>query len=347
MDREQDRQDQDAGPGHSGLMPRVVSMAHGWWQGCVELGLPGYGWDGANANVLVSGDEHDPALGVPAVRSQLCRVYKADEPPLVWEPPYYGTTKPDHRPGGTAGRPTSVVRRGGAMTRRAIIADLDRCTGCLTCVVACKEENRLPAGMSFIRLVQVGPDGDFPELSMYYLPVACQQCARPACAAIMSGSCHRPRGEWGRGRGCREVHRLWRLRGGLPLRSHGLRSGDQRRPQVRVVRAVGARRAGAAVRGRVSRQGPPDRRRRPADRGGGRRRAANSLRPQAGCGHANPWAGSSSRDRSGATSARRRCARRPALGLGRLDLERGRDGRRALEHGPHRAQLLLGYGERP
>ena len=42
-----------------------------------ELGLPGYGWDGANANVLISGDEHDPALGVPATRSQLCRVYPA------------------------------------------------------------------------------------------------------------------------------------------------------------------------------------------------------------------------------------------------------------------------------
>jgi anaerobic selenocysteine-containing dehydrogenase len=77
-----------------GLLPGVVSMAHGWWQGCTDLSLPGYGWDGANANLLISGDEHDPALGVPAVRSQQCRVYKADEPPFVWEPPYYGTTKP-------------------------------------------------------------------------------------------------------------------------------------------------------------------------------------------------------------------------------------------------------------
>ncbi len=81
-----------------GLLPGVVSMFHGWWQGCTELGLPGYGWDGANANLLVSGDEHDLALGVPATRSQLCKVYKAEEPPFVWEPPYYGTTKPDHRP---------------------------------------------------------------------------------------------------------------------------------------------------------------------------------------------------------------------------------------------------------
>ena len=79
----------------AGMLPGVVSMAHGWWQGCTELGLPGYGWDGANANVLISGDEHDPALGVPATRSQLCRICTAEEPPFVWDPPYYGTTKPD------------------------------------------------------------------------------------------------------------------------------------------------------------------------------------------------------------------------------------------------------------
>jgi anaerobic selenocysteine-containing dehydrogenase len=78
----------------AGILPGVVSTAHGWWQGCTELGLPGYGWDGANANVLISGDEHDPALGVPGARSQLCKVYRAEEPPYVWEPPYYGSTKP-------------------------------------------------------------------------------------------------------------------------------------------------------------------------------------------------------------------------------------------------------------
>lgn len=77
-----------------GILPGVVSTSHGWWQGCTELGLPGYGWDGANANILVSGDEHDPALGVPGTRSQLCRIRRAGEPPFVWEPPYYGSTKP-------------------------------------------------------------------------------------------------------------------------------------------------------------------------------------------------------------------------------------------------------------
>jgi Fe-S-cluster-containing dehydrogenase component len=69
------------------------------------------------------------------------------------------------------------------MTRLALLADLDRCTGCQTCVVACKAEKHLAAGMRFIRLVQVGPTGEFPDLSMYYLPLACQQCSRPGCAA--------------------------------------------------------------------------------------------------------------------------------------------------------------------
>jgi anaerobic selenocysteine-containing dehydrogenase len=77
-----------------GILPGVVSLAHGWWQGCRELGLPGYGWDGANANMLVSGDAHDEALGVPAPRSQLCTIYQAEAPPYVWDPPYYGSTQP-------------------------------------------------------------------------------------------------------------------------------------------------------------------------------------------------------------------------------------------------------------
>jgi len=69
-------------------------LPHGWWQGCRELGLPGYGWDGANANVLVPGDAHDEALGVPALRSQLCTIYPAEAPPYSWDPPYYGSTQP-------------------------------------------------------------------------------------------------------------------------------------------------------------------------------------------------------------------------------------------------------------
>lgn len=65
----------------------------------------------------------------------------------------------------------------------ALIADLDRCTGCWSCAVACKEEHQLSPGLTFIRVIEVGPDGTFPDLSMYYLPLACQQCGWPSCAA--------------------------------------------------------------------------------------------------------------------------------------------------------------------
>jgi len=67
------------------------------------------------------------------------------------------------------------------MTRLAIHVDLDRCTGCVSCVIACKEEHHLSATVTGVRLIQVGPTGEFPELDMYYLPLACQQCGEPDC----------------------------------------------------------------------------------------------------------------------------------------------------------------------
>ena len=41
-----------------GIRPDVVMGLHGWWQGCDELGLPGYPIldGGANVNVLYSTD---------------------------------------------------------------------------------------------------------------------------------------------------------------------------------------------------------------------------------------------------------------------------------------------------
>ena len=65
------------------LHPGVVATAHGWWQGCRELGLPGYdpfGPEGANANLLVSNDVIDPISGSVPHRSQRCRVRKEGVP---------------------------------------------------------------------------------------------------------------------------------------------------------------------------------------------------------------------------------------------------------------------------
>jgi anaerobic selenocysteine-containing dehydrogenase len=65
------------------LHPGVVATAHGWWQGCRELGLPGYdpfGPQGANANLLVSNDVIDPISGSVPHRSQRCRIRKERGP---------------------------------------------------------------------------------------------------------------------------------------------------------------------------------------------------------------------------------------------------------------------------
>ena len=64
------------------LDPGVVSTAHGWWQACRELGLPGYdpfGDAGSNANALVSNAVIDPISGSVPHRSQPCRVLKIQQ----------------------------------------------------------------------------------------------------------------------------------------------------------------------------------------------------------------------------------------------------------------------------
>lgn len=71
-------------------------------------------------------------------------------------------------------------------TRYGLVIDLDRCTGCQTCVIACKMEHGLE-GYSGIRVETVGgqyrdtPAGTYPDFSMYYLPIPCMHCAEAPC----------------------------------------------------------------------------------------------------------------------------------------------------------------------
>jgi len=61
------------------LHPRVVATQYGWWQGCRELGLPGYdpfGPEGANVNLLIPNAAIDPISASVSHRSQMCRVRK-------------------------------------------------------------------------------------------------------------------------------------------------------------------------------------------------------------------------------------------------------------------------------
>jgi anaerobic selenocysteine-containing dehydrogenase len=62
------------------LDPRVVVGEHGWWQGCAELGAPGYdpfGPTSAAFNLIIGTAERDPISGTPSLRSYLCEIRPA------------------------------------------------------------------------------------------------------------------------------------------------------------------------------------------------------------------------------------------------------------------------------
>lgn len=58
--------------------------------------------------------------------------------------------------------------------------DLDKCTGCQACQVACEVENQLPAGTSW-RWIDTYNDVRHPELPSFHLSLACNHCADPPC----------------------------------------------------------------------------------------------------------------------------------------------------------------------
>lgn len=68
--------------------------------------------------------------------------------------------------------------------KNTLVIDLDRCSGCDSCVAACKMENQMNLGVVRNHVSAVGPVGTFPDIEMYWLPMQCQQCENPACVAV-------------------------------------------------------------------------------------------------------------------------------------------------------------------
>ena len=75
------------------------------------------------------------------------------------------------------------------MTKYGLAINLTRCTGCKTCVVACKMQNNVPMGINWNRIENEGmsqPDacvGVYPDVSRNVMPVACQHCEAAPCVA--------------------------------------------------------------------------------------------------------------------------------------------------------------------
>lgn len=64
------------------------------------------------------------------------------------------------------------------MARYGIAVDLNRCTGCRTCVVACKEENLTPPKVSWLRILELENE---PNNRIVYFRLACMHCDDAPC----------------------------------------------------------------------------------------------------------------------------------------------------------------------
>jgi Fe-S-cluster-containing dehydrogenase component len=77
------------------------------------------------------------------------------------------------------------------MTRYAMVIDTKSCVGCGACVVACKTENKVPAGLNRDWLVEL-TRGTFPNLTTEYRSERCNHCSNPTCLwACPTGATYR------------------------------------------------------------------------------------------------------------------------------------------------------------
>jgi len=74
-----------------------------------------------------------------------------------------------------------------------MVVDLDKCTGCEACVVACHAENNIATAgpeeaargraMHWLRVERYW-EGEFPDVKLKFRPVLCQQCDAAPCESV-------------------------------------------------------------------------------------------------------------------------------------------------------------------
>lgn len=77
--------------------------------------------------------------------------------------------------------------------RWAMVVDLDRCTGCQACVIACAAENNIPVvgedeaaygrWLHWIRIERYW-EGEYPNVKARFMPVMCKQCGEAPCEPV-------------------------------------------------------------------------------------------------------------------------------------------------------------------
>jgi len=74
-----------------------------------------------------------------------------------------------------------------------MVVDIDRCTGCQACVIACQAENNIPLNTEdvfrqrrAIQWIHVERywEGEFPDIKARFIPVFCQHCDNAPCEPV-------------------------------------------------------------------------------------------------------------------------------------------------------------------
>jgi len=82
----------------------------------------------------------------------------------------------------------------GGMGKKVMIIDIGKCTGCMSCVIACKDEfvendwspysKPQPDHGHFWMKVNVQERGSIPKVKVTYIPTPCMHCDNPPCAKV-------------------------------------------------------------------------------------------------------------------------------------------------------------------
>jgi ferredoxin len=111
------------------------------------------------------------------------------------------------------------------MTQYGFYFDASKCTGCKTCMVACKDKNNLPVGMNFRRVTEFSggnwrQDRATGAWHQDVLPLdLLQRVLRPRVReGVSDEGALQARRRRSRSHRSEEVHRVRRLPRGLPLR---------------------------------------------------------------------------------------------------------------------------------
>ena len=84
------------------------------------------------------------------------------------------------------------------MSQYGFYIDLVKCTGCKTCVIACKDAHSLSVGTNYRKVIEF-VEGNWKkdangawvqDVRGYYVPIACNECADLACVKVCPTKAH-------------------------------------------------------------------------------------------------------------------------------------------------------------